>query len=68
MVLEQYELLAKEMLERKRSGKPFTFYHYMTCGTCLNFYGLQDKLAVGSVTNMYSIVEKLAGASKVIKP
>lgn len=40
----------------------------MTCGTCLNFYGLQDKLAVGIATNMYSIVETLAGASKVIKP
>lgn len=40
----------------------------MTCGTCLNFYGLTDKLAVGDVTNMYSIVETLAGASKVIKP
>jgi len=40
----------------------------LTCGTCLNFYGLSDKLAVGSVTNMYSIVEKLAGAGKVIKP
>lgn len=40
----------------------------MTCGTCLNFYGLTDKLAVGEVTNMYSIVETLAGASKVIKP
>jgi len=40
----------------------------LTCGTCLNFYGLQDKLAVGNVSNMYSIVEKLAGASKVIKP
>ena len=40
----------------------------LTCGTCLNFYGLQDKLAVGDVTNMYSIVEKLSGAAKVIKP
>ena len=29
----------------------------MTCGTCLNFYGLTEKLAVGSVTNMYTIVE-----------
>mgnify|MGYP001439145571 CR=1 FL=1 len=37
----------------------------MTCGTCLNYYGLTDKLAVGGVTNMYSIVEKLAGASRV---
>lgn len=40
----------------------------LTCGTCLNFYGLTDKLVVGSVTNMYSIVEKLSGAAKVIKP
>jgi selenium metabolism protein YedF len=40
----------------------------LTCGTCLNFYGLTDKLAVGGVSNMYSIVEKLAGASKVVKP
>lgn len=40
----------------------------LTCGTCLNFYGLTEKLAVGSATNMYAIVEKLAGASKVVKP
>lgn len=40
----------------------------MTCGTCLNYYGLADKLKVGEVTNMYSIVETLAGAGKVIKP
>ena len=40
----------------------------LTCGTCLNFYGLADKVAVGGVTNMYSIVETLAGAGKVIKP
>jgi len=39
----------------------------LTCGTCLNFYGLGDKLAVGSVTNMYTIVEKLTNASKVIR-
>ena len=25
----------------------------MTCGTCLNYYGLSDKLQVGTVTNMY---------------
>ena len=40
----------------------------LTCGTCLNHYGLNDQLAVGGVTNMYSIVEKLAGAGKVVKP
>ena len=40
----------------------------LVCGTCLNYYELQDQLAVGSVTNMYSIVEKLNAAKKVIKP
>ena len=40
----------------------------LTCGTCLNYYGLTEKLAVGGVTNMYSIVETLSGADKVIKP
>ena len=40
----------------------------LTCGTCLNHYGLTSKLAVGEVTNMYTIVETLAGAGKVIKP
>ena len=40
----------------------------MTCGTCLNFYGLTEKLAVGSVTNMYTIVEKLTQAGNVVKP
>ena len=40
----------------------------MTCGTCLNYYGLTDKLAVGSVSNMYTIVETLARAGKVIRP
>ena len=40
----------------------------LTCGTCLDFYGIKDKLCVGGVTNMYAIVEKLTGASKVIRP
>ena len=28
-LFEQYELLAVDMLRRKREGKPITFYHYM---------------------------------------
>ncbi|MDO4490892.1 MAG: sulfurtransferase-like selenium metabolism protein YedF [Lachnospiraceae bacterium] len=39
-----------------------------TCGTCLNFYNLSEKLAVGSVTNMYDIVEMMSSAGKIIKP
>ena len=40
----------------------------LTCGTCLNHYGLTEKLGVGSVTNMYAIVEKMNAASKVTRP
>ena len=40
----------------------------LTCGTCLNFYGLTEKLAVGRVSNMYEIAETLAAAGKVVKP
>ena len=39
----------------------------LTCGTCLNYYGLSDQLAVGKVTNMYDIVDMLISADKVIK-
>lgn len=40
----------------------------LTCGTCLNHYGLSDKLLVGNVTNMYEIVEKMSLAGNIIKP
>ena len=28
-IFEQYEILAKEMIKRRKQGNPFTFYHYM---------------------------------------
>lgn len=40
----------------------------LTCGTCLDFYGLKEKLQVGGVTNMYVIVEKQMQATTIIKP
>ena len=40
----------------------------MTCGTCLDFYGIKDRLAVGVVTNMYDIVQTMENAKKVIRP
>ncbi len=38
VLFEQYELLAKEMIDRQKKGKPITFYHYMidlTGGPCI---------------------------------
>ena len=40
----------------------------LTCGTCTDFYGITDKLAVGEVTNMYVIVEKMDQAVRVVRP
>lgn len=40
----------------------------LTCGTCLKYYGMEDKLKVGDVTNMYTIVEKMTGATLIVKP
>ena len=38
ILYEQYEKLANMMIERRKAGKPFTFYHYMidlTAGPCI---------------------------------
>lgn len=40
----------------------------LACGTCLNYYELSDKLQVGSVTNMYEIVEKMTEAALIVRP
>lgn len=40
----------------------------LVCGTCLNFYNLKEKLAVGTVSNMYAILEIMSKAGKVISP
>jgi len=40
----------------------------LTCGTCLNHYGLTEKVSVGEATNMYVLVEKQVQATKIIKP
>jgi len=39
----------------------------LSCGTCLDFYGLKNKLAIGEITNMYTIVEIMNAASNTIK-
>ena len=38
-----------------------------SCGTCLDYYQLKDKLGVGQATNMYDTVDSLLSAGKVIK-
>ena len=38
----------------------------LVCGTCLNFYGIADRLKVGTVSNMYDILGAMQRADKVI--
>ena len=38
----------------------------LSCGTCLDYYGLKDDLKVGTVTNMYTIVDTMNNSSKTI--
>lgn len=38
----------------------------LVCGTCLDFYHVKDKLAVGEVSNMYDILERMREAAKTI--
>lgn len=40
----------------------------LCCGACVNFYGLQEEIKVGTITNMYNIVEKQMKGKKIIKP
>jgi len=40
----------------------------LSCGTCLDYYQLQDALEIGVVTNMHDIVTSLIAADRVLKP
>lgn len=53
-VLDSLEALARKGCE------------LLSCGTCLDFYGLKDELRVGRVTNMYEIVDIVSRHEKVM--
>jgi selenium metabolism protein YedF len=38
----------------------------LACGTCLGYYDLTDQVAVGEVSNMYTIAETMLGAGKTV--
>ena len=38
----------------------------LSCGLCLDYYHLQEKLAVGQITNMYNIYEKMRNSNNTI--
>ena len=54
-VLEHLRILESEGVE------------ILSCGTCLYYYHIKDKLAVGGVTNMYTIVDTMNNAKNTVK-
>ncbi len=40
----------------------------LSCKTCLEHFGLTHRVRAGSISNMFSILEALTGAGKVISP
>ncbi len=53
----------EDLKELEKSGAEI-----VTCGTCLKFQHLEDRLRIGGVTNMYEITEALTTAARVVKP
>ncbi len=39
-----------------------------SCGTCLEFFHLEEECKVGTITNMYDIMNTMATAGKVVSP
>ena len=54
-VLEDLQTLANEGVE------------ILACGTCLNYFDLTDKIAVGEISNAYTIAETLLQAGKTVR-
>ncbi len=40
----------------------------LSCGTCLEFFKLEKKRQVGTITNMYEIMDSMAGADRLVSP
>lgn len=38
----------------------------LSCGTCLDYFAVKNELAIGGVTNMYTVIEVMSAADKVI--
>ncbi len=51
----------EDLLELENMG-----VEIFSCGTCLDYYQLKDKLAVGKVTNMFDTVESLLGRARCV--
>ncbi len=55
LVLEDLQALASEGVE------------ILVCGTCLNYFDLTDEIAVGEISNAYTIAETLLRAGNTVR-
>lgn len=54
---------AQSLAELEKAG-----VEIIVCGTCTDFYAINDRVAVGTISNMLTITNKLAQADKIIYP
>jgi selenium metabolism protein YedF len=40
----------------------------LVCGTCVNFFNVRERIGAGIISNMYTILETVTAAGKVIEP
>ncbi len=40
----------------------------VSCGTCLDFYKLRERMSVGKISNMYDIIQSMLEADSLIRP
>jgi selenium metabolism protein YedF len=40
----------------------------VSCGTCLDFYKLRERMGVGTISNMYDIIQSMLEADRLIRP
>ncbi len=54
--------VVEALADLERSG-----VEILACGTCLDYFGLKEKLAVGRISNMFEIASTLASADRVVR-
>jgi selenium metabolism protein YedF len=40
----------------------------LVCGTCADFFQIKEQIAVGSISNMPTILESMTAATKIVAP
>ncbi|MCX8023177.1 MAG: sulfurtransferase-like selenium metabolism protein YedF [Syntrophorhabdaceae bacterium] len=40
----------------------------LICGTCVNYFNIQNKISIGTISNMYTIATTLLTAGRIVKP